>query len=726
MIGQTISHYNITEKLGEGGMGAVYRATDTRLGRDVALKILPEQFVQDRQRMARFQREAEVLASLNHPNISTIHGLEESDGVRALVLELVDGPTLAEQIAQGPIPVEEALGMALGIAQALEAAHEKGIIHRDLKPANVKVTPKGSVKVLDFGLAKATETSPSQGQLTQSPTLTLEATQAGVLLGTAAYMSPEQARGKVVDRKTDIFSFGLVLCEMLTGKGLYAGKSFTETIAAVIHQDPSLDELPADTPGRIRDLLARCLRKDPRRRLQHMGDARISLDECLKGTGVTVEEKLVPAQARPLWQRLAPWVVPPLLAVLAWSLKPAISLPDGQVTRMQIDIEPAERLGELPRFLRPIHTALALSPDGRNLVFSGVRGSQSQLYMRSLDQERAEAIPGTEGAQSPAFSPDGESILFWAGKVGSGEIKRVGLRGGPIMELYKFDTQPFGTSWLSDDMVVLGHPADRSESLAGIWRFSPQVPSGEILAAPEKDREEWKYFTPKVLPGGRQILFLIKRHLRWARGEQIVVRTLQTGEQKVLVENGTDPRYVPTGHLVYAQLGKLMAAPFDLDRLELTGPSVPVVEDLMHIHGRGVLGEGAAEYTFSRTGSLAYVRAGAGVERLAGSLVWVDRNGATERLQMPTSTTEGETGFLKWFRLSPDGSRVVGVDVDRDVAVLDLRRGTLTRLTLEGDNVHPSWSSDGNGILFSSRRQGDKHNLFYELRQRTGEVVWVR
>ena len=381
---------------------------------------------------------------------------------------------------------------------------------------------------------------------------------------------------------------------------------------------------------------------------------------------------------------------------------------------MQIDIQPAERVGDHPRFLRPIHTALAFSPDGRNLVFSGVRGNQSQLYLRSLDQERAEAIPRTEAAQSPAFSPDRESILFWAGKVGNGEIKRVGLGGGPIMELYKFDTQPFGTGWLSDDMVVLGHPADRSENLAGIWRFAPQVPSGEILAAPEKDQEEWKYFTPKVLPGGREVLFLIKRHLRWAKGEQIVVRTLKTGEQKVLVENGTDPRYVPTGHLVYAETGRLMAAPFDLDKLELTGPSVPVVEDLMHIYGRGVLGEGAAEYTFSRTGSLAYVRAEVGVERLAGSLVWVDRKGATERLQMPTSTTEGETGFLKWFRLSPDGSRVVGVDVDRDVAVLDLRRSTLTRLTLEGDNVHPSWSSDGKKVLFSSRRRGDKNNLFYE------------
>ena len=282
MLGQTINHYKITKKLGEGGMGAVYQATDTRLGREVALKILPEKFVRDRQRMGRFQREAEVLASLNHPHISTIHGLEESGEVRALVLELVEGPTLGERIAQGPIPVDEALPMALEMAQALEAAHEKGIIHRDLKPANVKVTPEGVVKVLDFGLAKAMEGELSRQELANSPTLTLEATQEGIILGTVAYMSPEQARGQTVDKRCDIWAFGLVFFEMLTGKGMYTGRSLTETLAAVIHEEPKLDELPQDTPPpRIRDLLERCLRKDPKLRIRDMGEARITIHECV-------------------------------------------------------------------------------------------------------------------------------------------------------------------------------------------------------------------------------------------------------------------------------------------------------------------------------------------------------------------------------------------------------------------------------------------------------------
>ena len=477
MIGQTISHYKITEKLGEGGMGAVYRATDSRLGREVALKILPEQFVQDRQRMGRFEREAQVLASLNHPHISIIHGVEESGEARALVLELVEGPTLAEQIAQGPIPIEEALGIALEIAQALEAAHEKGIIHRDLKPANVKVTPEGTVKVLDFGLAKAMEGDLSKQPLTNSPTLTVEATQEGMLLGTAAYMSPEQARGKAVDSRADIWSFGVVFYEMLTGKGLYAGQSFTETIAAVIHQDPSLDELPADTPGRITELLDRCLRKDPRMRLQHMGDARISIDECLTGSTDTADAGLVLSKPRPLWRRLAPWVAALLLATLAWFAKPVPSAQKKNVTRMHIDVQPAERLGDYPRFFVPLHNALAFSPDGRHLVFSGVTGKQSRLYLRSLDQDRAEAIPGTAGAQSPAFSPDGSWILFFAGETGKGEIRRVGLEGGPITTLYKLFLEPFGTSWLSDDTVVLGNVNPSSKSWA-ILRFTPQVPLG--------------------------------------------------------------------------------------------------------------------------------------------------------------------------------------------------------------------------------------------------------
>ncbi len=382
MIGQTISHYRILEKLGEGGMGVVYQATDTRLGREVALKILPEKFVQDRQRMGRFQREAEVLASLNYPHISIIHGLEEADGVRALVLELVEGPTLAERIALGPIPVEESLQMALQIAQALEAAHENRIIHRDLKPANVKITPEGTVKVLDFGLAKALETEVSQQELANSPTLTLEATREGVVLGTAAYMSPEQARGREVDKRTDIWSFGLVLFEMLTGQGMFAGKSFTETVAAVIHQKPSLNDLPQSTPWKIRELLERCLRKDPRMRLRDMGDARITIDECLAGDAITPEETLVSPPALPLWRRVAPWAAVPLLAVVAWFIKADAPTPDKPVSRWEI---PA---GEGQILDHQFRTGVAFSPDGSLLAFvaDSTRRDRPHLYLRSLDR----------------------------------------------------------------------------------------------------------------------------------------------------------------------------------------------------------------------------------------------------------------------------------------------------------------------------------------------------
>ena len=389
-------------------MGAVYRATDTRLGREVALKILPEKFVRDRQRMGRFQREAEVLASLNHPHISMIHGLEEEGEVRALVLELVEGPTLAERIAKGPIPVEEALRMALEIAQALEAAHEKGIIHRDLKPANVKITPEGTVKVLDFGLAKALDTEVTKQELANLPTLTLEATREGIVLGTAAYMSPEQVRGREVDKRADIWSLGLVLFEMLTGKGMFAGKSFTETLAAVIHQEPSLEQLPTETPRGIRELLERCLRKDPRMRLRDIGDARIAIDECLSGGVIGLDEVPVSRSQLHLWSRLAPWMAVPLLATLAW-LARADSPPERQVSRWEIQLPRDEKL--VPGFRH----GLALSPDGARIAFTAnteasfwvPRGKQ-RIYIRELDDWTTVALKEDGRLLQPFFSPDGK------------------------------------------------------------------------------------------------------------------------------------------------------------------------------------------------------------------------------------------------------------------------------------------------------------------------------
>ena len=458
MIGQTISHYKILEKIGEGGMGVVYQATDTRLGREGAMKILPEKFVEDRQRMSRFQREAEILASLNHPNISTIYGLEEADGVRALVLELFEGPTLAERIADGPIPVEETLRIALEITQALEVAHEKGIIHRDLKPANVKITPEGTVKVLDFGLAKALETEVLERELANSPTLTHEATQEGILLGTAAYMSPEQARGRSVDRRTDIWSFGLVLLEMLIGKRIYAGKSFTETIAAVIHQDLSLEGLPKDTPWRIRELLERCLRKDPRMRLQHMGDARIELSQELSDpdSGLPVETTKRRIATLPMVGIAV--AIALVVASVTWLAKPAREAVPLPVVHAEIVLAEGDRLAHF----------LAISPDGQTLAFHAgpepdgepAMVKTREIMLRRLDQPREMPIAGTQGwGRYPTFSPDGASIAY-ATRDG---LYRVPATGGQPTKLcenrFTEDGRlrpPFGLTWGEDDTIIIG------------------------------------------------------------------------------------------------------------------------------------------------------------------------------------------------------------------------------------------------------------------------------
>ena len=407
MLGQSINHYKITAKLGEGGMGAVYRATDTRLGRHVALKIVPEKFARDRQRMGRFQREAEVLASLDHPNISTIHGLEVDGDVQALVLELVEGPTLAERITEGPIPTEEALGMALEIAQALEAAHEKGIIHRDLKPANVKITPEGKVKVLDFGLAKALDPELTQHELVNSPTLTMEATQEGVILGTAAYMSPEQARGKPVDTRTDIWAFGSVLLECLTGVQEFGGETISDSIAKILQKEPDWEGLPKETPPAIRRLLRRCLEKDPYDRVQHIGDARIEIRHVLDHPSDDLYGEMGTATPARWPQPILLAALGLLIALVGVLLGPLLWNPGNDsppappsVTRFRINLPDDEVI--------PGGASVALSPDGTKLVYASERDGTRRLYLRPLDQLESEPIPGTEGAWGPFFSPNGQ------------------------------------------------------------------------------------------------------------------------------------------------------------------------------------------------------------------------------------------------------------------------------------------------------------------------------
>ena len=425
MIGKTLSHYKVIEKIGQGGMGVVYRAEDTNLSRDVAIKVLPEEFTKDPQRLARFEREAKLLASLNHPNIAAIYGLEEADGVRFLALELVEGETLAERVAKGPVPVEKTLELCRQIAEGVEAAHERGVIHRDLKPANVKVTPEGKIKILDFGLAKAFESEIPVTDISQSPTLTEEMTRAGVILGTAAYMSPEQARGKTVDKRSDVFAFGCVLYELLTGKRAFGGETVTDTLAKILEGEPDWNVLPHILPSTIRFLISRCLQKDPSKRLQHIDGARILIEEAL--TGATTGSAIGLAMAEPpsRWKRAMTLGLVALggllVGVALWSLIPSSPPPQQSLNRFVVTPPPSAPLA------RSGANDLAISFDGKRIVYIADRDGTRQLYVRSLDEFLATPIPGTEHTGwNPFFSPDGESVAFAA----SGQLKRASVIGG--------------------------------------------------------------------------------------------------------------------------------------------------------------------------------------------------------------------------------------------------------------------------------------------------------
>ena len=533
-IGSRLGHYDVTALIGEGGMGQVYQATDTKLNRQVALKILPEAFASDPDRLARFQREAQVLASLNHPNIGQIHGIEDSEGTKALVLELVEGPTLADRIDQGPIPVDEALPIAKQIAEALEAAHEQGVIHRDLKPANIKLKPNGTVKVLDFGLAKALDTTP-QGDPSLSPTLTAAATQMGVIMGTAAYMSPEQARGKPVDRRADIWSFGAVLFEMLTGRRPFEGRDVSEVLAGVIRTEPQWDVL-ADRPAHLNMLLKRCLEKEPRQRVQAAGDVRLAMEGAFETT-VSVPAEPTALPSLQIWQRPIPAAIVALgiaaiASVTVWSLtRPA----PPSVARFPIPLAADQRFSSAGR------RAVAVSPDGSQIVYT----ANTSLWLRPVDQLQAVQVHGTEeGAVEPFFSADGQSIGFYT----RGQLKKVVVGGGAPVTLADGATSPFGASWGADDMVLYGQPQ-------GIMRVRGAGGTPELLI-PTNEIEN--FYGPQMLPGGDWVLFTVRFSGQpWDEG-QIVVQSVTTSERVVLIDGGHDGRYLPTGHLVYTLNGVVL------------------------------------------------------------------------------------------------------------------------------------------------------------------------
>ena len=686
--GARLGPYEIVGPLGAGGMGEVWRARDTRLGREVAIKFLPEAFATDVSRLSRFEREAKLLASLNHPGIATVHGFEQVDGVSMLVQELVGGPTLAERLRRGALSIPEALEIGCRIAEAIEAAHEKGIVHRDLKPSNVKLAADGRVKVLDFGLAKALGTERAVADVSKLTTDT-SPTGAGAILGTAPYMSPEQARGEAVDERTDIWAFGCVLYEMLAGKRAFPGATGTDAIAAILEREPDWAALPEATPAPVRSLLRRCLAKKADRRLRDVADARLEIEEALGGSG----EIAAPVRSRWRTRSLGSLVILGMLAAAGTSwLWTRSSRPGHHVpTRFNIDVEPSS---QLPPYF---DTAMvAISPDGRQLVYQAAKRG---LFIRSLDRPGARQLGGTERAQHPFFSPDGLSLGFSVG----GKLVKVPLSGGSARVIAEVGLLR-GASWGEDGTIVY-----TPNPWAGLFRVSAEGGLPQKLTEPDPTTET-SHRWPQLLPGGRAVVFTIHALSGRIDESRIAAISLDTGGRKVLVQGGTQGRYVPTGHLVYASGGSMFAAPFDIRRLEVTGPAVPVVEDVRMSDNTGV-----AHFDFSRNGIAVYV---APHERpREAALLWVDRKGAA------TAVTSTRRAFYGAPRLSPDGRRLavaVLEPTELNLWLLDIARQTWTKLTFEKDNAEPIWSPDGTRIAFSSNRDGYRN--LYRMRWDGGGV----
>ena len=691
-VGSRLGHYDVTALIGEGGMGQVWQATDTQLGRDVALKVLPEAFTSDPDRLARFEREAKVLASLNHPNIGSIYGLEEAEGVKALVLELVEGPTLADRIKQGAIPIDDALPIAKQIADALEAAHEQGVIHRDLKPANVKVKDDGTVKVLDFGLAKAFQPEASGPSTSMSPTisLTAAATQMGMVIGTAAYMSPEQAKGKAVDKRADVWAFGAVLFEMLTGRKLFEAGDVSETLASVLLKDPDVSGMGSNVPLGIRTLLRRCLVKDPNERMRDIGEARIGLREAARAPVV----EPVATSERPDSVRRGSWwplvVTAVAAALIAGTAVWFLTVPDAAVrgiARFHIEMPSAEAFAADP------FGTIAITPDGGRAVFRATLDGLPHLYVRSLDDLDAVPLRGLgDDPRNPFISPDGE----WVGYFTNTELRKVSILGGPPLTVCVLPSPgPRGATWGPDDTIVFATVG------TGLLQVSTGGGEPEPLTTPDTSRGALNHGWPEFLPGGDSVLFTIFG----IENPQISVLSLQDGTQTTLVPGGTDPHFTMSGHIVYGVAGTLRAVGFDLDRLEVTSNPIPVVD------GVSASPTGSVQFAVSRDGSLLYL-SGSGLASGLGQIpVWADHAGREEPLP---GFDPGNYGNV---RVSPEGTQLVGSSLDPatgsvDLWTYDLARDTLSRLTTDpAQDTNPLWTPDGRAVVFESSRDGG-HGLF--------------
>lgn len=690
MVGQTVGHYRILEKVGSGGMGDVYRATDTTLHREVAIKVISEEFANDPERMARFEREAQVLASLTHGSIAAVYGLEHTGTHRALVMEFVEGEDLSARLRRGPLPLDDALRIAGRIAEALEAAHEHGVIHRDLKPANIRLLDSERVKLLDFGLAKALENDGPR-HLTEgdAATLSVAATRAGVILGTAAYMSPEQATGEGADKRSDVWSFGVVLFEMLTGTQLFDGQTTSHVLADVIRAEIDFDRLPSGVPPDVRALVERCLERDPRRRLRDIREARLVLERTVeRKTGsyrAATTTALPPAPAKSGWRDRIPWIaagaiVTGLLGGAGfWVLRPAVEPPapvrlDAMLTR------------------QPLYTstgsALALSPAGDQLVLAvnGANQTSGSLVRRRLDDLQVTTLVpeagGTSMPYNPFFSPDGA----WVGYATSTELHRVPATGGTPLTITRV-ARSRGASWAPDDTIVFAASPN-----TGLSRVSVNGGEVETLTTLDTSKHEISHRWPHVLPGGKAALFTVNTSATdgWDKA-WIEVVDLASKERKVVHSGGSHPVYLPTGHLAYVSNNTLFAIEFDLDRLETVGQPLPIVQQMI-----GSNAEGAAQFSIGGNGVLAYVR---GIVKTPEyPIVWVSRSGTTTPLHLTPGTYAAP-------RLSPDGRRLaltVLRNNNWDVWVYDLERTVFTRVTFdEAPETEQVWSPDGRELAYT-------------------------
>jgi len=694
MIGKSLSHYRIIEKLGQGGMGEVFLAEDSHLNRRVAIKVLPDAFARDPERLARFEREAKLLASLSHPNIAAIYGLEKTDGSPFLVMELAEGATLAQRIAKGPLAIDEALEVCRQIAEGLECAHEQGIIHRDLKPANVKVTPNGKVKILDFGLAKAFQSETATPDASKSPTITEQMTRAGVILGTAAYMSPEQARGKPVDARTDVWAFGCVLYELLTGRCVFGSETVTDILGAVVHKEPDWTALPPATPPPIRRLLARCLTKDARQRLHDIADARLEIDEAMSGTGVgapAVEAVPGPTPAR---SRPWPWIIAATVATAVALAIAAVHFMSGppQALLTTFTVFPEEKTA--------LNGHVAVSPDGRRVVFGALDSAgDSQLWLRALDSVEIHRLPGTEGGGHPVWSPDGRWVGFFDHN--KTKLEKIDIASGQVFLVADLGTFINGLDWTPDGTILFGGGPIRRVNAAG------GVP--EPLTVLDRSHGEVEHDQPRLLPGGKRFLFAVKSSQPGTRGIWVASLANPADRKRLLADNSSAA--YAGGYLLFVHNGALMAQPFDPERAKLSGTPEAVAQKIGQRPDMA-----GASFDVSSSGVLAWSPVYSAISK--ATLTWFDRSGARLRDVGPAKNYVSVS-------LSHDGKWIAASTLDLNtknpLSIIDLARGKQSDISRQDAYyAYPVWSPDASRFAFGVLR-GSAIELFIQSLNGAGD-----